>query len=364
MASPSGRTDGIVEAVGGHECTSPSVFVSGAAGRTSAALVSGVGNSAGVWSRNEGPSAGVTQSFAPYETAASGGYRASRSNGGGGGLEQERGETSLIILGDEQEHKQLRRWRQLELEQGLGSEHAQRLGMGPGMPSLDADALRHALSFLKSHNLARFARASTAARDLVSGHAALVIAERYAERYAGLRVGVRKLRVQASPRRLTFGAATGADRSGGRDVDGGARSRSSGGGGGGGVASSAAVPHLPDNTASPPTSVSNNNANTINISNNNHNSHGRAWDPEFDARLPNGNGSGRAAAAQPAGGEGGGREHSRPMRRERYRGVSGSDAELAKYGECNGNMHLALPALFHLECSGDLLARQLKTLPR
>ncbi|CAM9308909.1 unnamed protein product, partial [Hapterophycus canaliculatus] len=195
--------------------------------------------------------------------------------------------------------------------------------MGLGMPTLDADALRHALSFLKSPDLARFAWASSAARELVSGHAALVIAERY----AGLRVGVRELRVQVPPRRLAFGAATGGDRGVGRDGDGGGRGR---GGGGGGVAPPAALPPLPANPASPPPSISN--ANAINMSNGN---------------------------------KGGAREHSsRPMRRERYRGVSGSDAELARYGDRNGNKHLALPALFHLECSGDLLARQLKTLPR
>lgn len=53
-------------------------------------------------------------------------------------------------------------------------------GVQGGLPRLcDADALRHSLGFLDPKDLAKFARASTGARDVVSAHAAIQICDRW-----------------------------------------------------------------------------------------------------------------------------------------------------------------------------------------
>lgn len=74
-----------------------------------------------------------------------------------------------------------------------------------GLPRLgDIDALRHSLGFLKAGDLARFARASAAACEVVSSHAALEICDRFSD----LRLGVRESAFSyphAPPRRLAFG---------------------------------------------------------------------------------------------------------------------------------------------------------------
>lgn len=225
---------------------------------------------------------------------------------------------------------------------------------GSGLPNLDVDALRHSLSFLLSGDLARFALASTAAREIVSGHAALIIAERYAGR---VRLGVREARPQSSPRRLTFGA--GAPQGG---VAGG------GSGPGGGAAPAPPAQAQAHNVADGNEDAVLNNPNT---------SHNELWD-QSDAAAEQSSGrrglgagpsavDGAAAAAvaasvttAPLGG--GGREQQRLRRRDRHRGAVGDHAEFSRYG--GGTLDLALPALHHLECCGDLLVRQLKTLPR
>lgn len=79
-------------------------------------------------------------------------------------------------------------------------------GAQAGLPRLpDADALRHALGFLRATELAHFCRSSTSARDVVSNHAALEMVNRFPT----LRIGVREPPHHlSSPRRLAFGCPT------------------------------------------------------------------------------------------------------------------------------------------------------------
>ena len=218
---------------------------------------------------------------------------------------------------------------------------------GLGLPNLDVDALRHSLSFLLSGDLARFALASTAAREIVSGHAALIIAERYASR---LRLGVREARPQSSPRRLTFGA--------------GAQQVGAGGSSGPGVAPAAAAAAA---VATAAAGGGNAGSNEDAILNNLNSSSSELWEQDAVAEQSSsrrGSGSGPSAgdgAAAAAVAAVGGREQ-RLRRRDRHGGMVDGDAEFARYG--GRTLDLALPALHHLECCGELLARQLKTLPR
>eukprot|EP00903_Cladosiphon_okamuranus_P016239 g14981.t1 len=229
------------------------------------------------------------------------------------------------------------------------AEEDESLGLGLGLPNLDVDALRHSLGFLLSGDLARFALASTAAREIVSGHAALIIAERYAGR---LRLGVREARPQSSPRRLAFGAGT----------------QQAGTGGGGpavAVAPGAAVGAVPA-----PQGQNNVGGTEDAILNNLNSSHGELWEHDAAAeqsssRRGSASGSGPSmgdgAAAAAARGAVGGREQ-RLRRRDRHGWIVGGDTEFVRYG--GKTLDLALPALHHLECCGELLLRQLKTLPR
>ncbi|CBJ48912.1 cyclin D2 [Ectocarpus siliculosus] len=200
----------------------------------------------------------------------------------------------------------------------------QRQGSGPGpslrrLPNLDFDTLRHSLGFLRAAELARFALASTAARAVVSSHAAVMICEGYSE----IRLGAREPSLSSSSRRLLpFGGPAAAGTGGGDEAGSGASST-----GAAAAAAAASAAGLPSDTH-------NNNNNISNSDLLGQGSGGRTVRPwSVDEGSPRG-----------GPGQGGG-----PAKAARYR---------------RNDQHLALRALHHLECCGDLLIRQLKTLPR
>ncbi|CAN0182590.1 unnamed protein product, partial [Ectocarpus sp. 13 AM-2016] len=164
----------------------------------------------------------------------------------------------------------------------------------------------------------RFALASTAARAIVSSHAAVMICEGYSE----IRLGAREPSLSSSSRRLlSFGGPTTAGARGGDDAGHGVSSTRAAGG-----AVAASVAGLPSDTHN-----DNNNSNRDLLGQGSGSRTVRPW--SVDEGSPRGG---------PVAGGG-------PAKAARYR---------------RSDKHLALRALHHLECCGDLLIRQLKTLPR
>ncbi|CAM9199592.1 unnamed protein product [Ectocarpus sp. 4 AP-2014] len=206
-------------------------------------------------------------------------------------------------------------------EEGGGKPPQHRQGSGPGpslrrLPDLDFDTLRHSLGFLRADNLARFALASTAARAIVASHAAVMICEGYSE----IRLGAREPSLSPSSRRLlAFGGPAATGTGGGDEAGYGTSSI-------GAAAAAAAAAGLPSDTH--------------NI--NNHNSNSDLLGQGAGGRTV------RPWSVDEGSPRGGPVQGGRPAKAARYR----------------RNEHLALRALHHLECCGDLLIRQLKTLPR
>ncbi|CAB1097742.1 unnamed protein product [Ectocarpus sp. CCAP 1310/34] len=203
-------------------------------------------------------------------------------------------------------------------EEGGKPSQQQLQGSSPGrslrrLPDLDFDTLRHSLGFLRAADLARFALASTAARAIVSSHAAVIIREGYSE----IRIGAREPSLSSSSARLLpFGGPAAAGTGGGGEAGHGTSST--------GAAAAAGLP-----------------SDTHNDNNHNSNSDLLA--------------------------QGGGGRTVRPWLVDEGspRGGPVQGGGPAKAARCRRNdQHLVLRALHHLECCGDLLIRQLKTLPR
>ena len=261
-----------------------------------------------------------------------------------------------------------------------------RIGAQSGLPRIaDADALKHALGFLRARDLARFADASTAAREVAFTHAALEIADRFPT----LRLGIREPpKPTAAPRRLAFGSPAASSTAAAV------------------AAAAAAVAAAADNgnpVANPETLAANHplGVGNINYPNYPHSSqqqhhqqqhqqyhhhggiqHSALWDQEVFLLGPEGasptgsplnspvnrglrsstiaagarglrGSSGISGSSSRGGSMAGWRRHGRG---------SWKDAGLAR---CEGhNLELALPSLHYLELCGDLLLSQLKTMPR